>query len=246
MRHMNSRIARMGTACLLTGSLVFSLAACGTTRTTADETLEEAVQTVLDNESASDAATSDATASTTKDTTTSLAAMSSTGVISTADLFTERDLAQVADTSAATKITVQSGQDVQVTQEGVYILTGEAQDVTITVEAPDDAAQRRAEYEAQRRARAAAAQRAQYTAGRGTTAAPRYERPDYAGGTPADLNDPAQQAAAAQDTREQQPRRRQYKPEARSARRFWRIGSRLQNGNRSRISGATPENIFSL
>jgi preprotein translocase subunit SecA len=74
------------------------------------------------------------------------------------------------------------------------------------VEAPDDAAQRRAEYEAQRRARAAAAQRAQYTAGRGTTAAPRYERPDYAGGTPADLNDPAQQAAAAQDTREQQPR----------------------------------------
>jgi len=74
------------------------------------------------------------------------------------------------------------------------------------VEAPDDAAQRRAEYEAQRRARAAAAQRAQYTAGRGTTAAPRYERPDYAGGAPTDLNDPAQQAAAAQDTREQQPR----------------------------------------
>ena len=33
---------------------------------------------------------------------------------------------------------------------------------------------------------------------------------------------------------------------ARSARRFWRIGSRLQNENRSRISGATPENIFSL
>ena len=74
------------------------------------------------------------------------------------------------------------------------------------VQAPDDAAQRRAEYEAQRRARARAAQRAQYQAGRGTTAAPRYDRPDYAGGAPADLNDPAQQAAAAQDTREQQPR----------------------------------------
>ena len=78
------------------------------------------------------------------------------------------------------------------------------------VEAPDDAAQRRAEYEAQRRARAAAAQRAQYTAtrtgGPGTTQAPAYDRPDYAGGTPADLNDPAQQAAAAQDTRGPQPR----------------------------------------
>ena len=77
------------------------------------------------------------------------------------------------------------------------------------VQAPDDAAQQRAEYEAQRRARAAAAQRAQYQAGRGgapTTQAPNYGRPDYAGGAPADLNDPNQQAAAAQDTRAQQPR----------------------------------------
>ena len=79
------------------------------------------------------------------------------------------------------------------------------------VEAPDDAAQRRAAYEAQRRARAAAAQRAQYTASRtgdgGTTPAPQYSRPDYAGGgAPADLHDAAQQAAASQDTREQQQR----------------------------------------
>ncbi|MBR0432494.1 MAG: preprotein translocase subunit SecA [Bacteroidaceae bacterium] len=79
------------------------------------------------------------------------------------------------------------------------------------VEAPDDAAQRRAEYEAQRRQRAAAAQRAQYTTSRaggapGTTPAPNYGRPEYAGGASADLNDPAQQAAAAQDTRERQPR----------------------------------------
>ncbi len=77
------------------------------------------------------------------------------------------------------------------------------------VEAPDDAAQRRAEYEAQRRARAAAAQRAQYTTSRadsGTTPAPNYGRPEYAGADPANLNDPAQQAAAAQDTRAQQPR----------------------------------------
>ncbi len=79
------------------------------------------------------------------------------------------------------------------------------------VEAPDDAAQRRAEYEAQRRARAAAAQRAQYQTSRaggapGTTPAPNYGRPDYAGGAPTALNDPAQQAAAAQDTRAQQPR----------------------------------------
>ena len=51
----------------------------------------------------------------------------------------------------------------------------------------------------------------EYTAGRGTgapgtTQAPNYGRPDYAGGTPEDLTDPAQRAAAAQDTRGQQPR----------------------------------------
>ena len=68
------------------------------------------------------------------------------------------------------------------------------------VQAPDDAAQQRAAYEAQRRARAAAAQRAQYQAGRGGAV------PGAQQGQPADLNDPAQQAAAAQDTRAQQPR----------------------------------------
>ncbi len=80
------------------------------------------------------------------------------------------------------------------------------------VQAPDDAAQQRAAYEAQQRARAVAQQRSQYTASRsggvpGTTQAPNYGRPDYAGGaTPEQLNDPAQQAAAAYDTRGQQPR----------------------------------------
>ena len=79
------------------------------------------------------------------------------------------------------------------------------------VQAPDDAAQQRAAYEAQRRQRAAAAERARYTATRsggapGTTPAPNYSRPEYAGGAPTDLNDPAQQAAAAYDTRAQQPR----------------------------------------
>ncbi len=89
-------------------------------------------------------------------------------------------------------------------------------------QAPDDAQQRAAEQEAQRRARAEAMQRAQYTASR-TTEAPRYSAPGYAApgrpvpgrpmpgapgasGTPADLNDPAQQAAAAYDTRGPQPR----------------------------------------
>ena len=57
----------------------------------------------------------------------------------TSDLFTDRDLAQVADTANATNITVKSGEDVTVSEEGVYVISGTAEDVTITVNA-DDAA----------------------------------------------------------------------------------------------------------
>lgn len=61
------------------------------------------------------------------------------GVIDTADLFTERDLRQGADLSAATGITVQSGQDVTITDEGVYVLSGSAQDATVVVQADENA-----------------------------------------------------------------------------------------------------------
>ena len=63
--------------------------------------------------------------------------MATDGVIDTADLFTERDLEQVADTSGATQITLTSGQDVEITAEGVYVVSGSATDVTIRVTAAD-------------------------------------------------------------------------------------------------------------
>ena len=80
-------------------------------------------------------------------------------------------------------------------------------------QAPNDAARQAAEMEAARQAamqqemlrRRAAAQRAQYATSSSTTPAPNYGRPQYQG-QPTDLTDPAQRAAAAQDTREQQPR----------------------------------------
>jgi hypothetical protein len=56
------------------------------------------------------------------------------------EMFTARDLEQVADTSAAKRITLSSGEDVRITTEGVYVLSGSAEEVTIIVEA-DDAAQ---------------------------------------------------------------------------------------------------------
>lgn len=67
------------------------------------------------------------------------AAVTSGGAIDASDLFTDRDLKQTADLSGAEKITLTSGQDVEITKEGVYVLSGTAADVTVKVNAADDA-----------------------------------------------------------------------------------------------------------
>ena len=53
------------------------------------------------------------------------------------EVFTDRDLEQTADLSEAETITLSDGQDVTVTEEGVYVLQGSAKEVTITVQAGD-------------------------------------------------------------------------------------------------------------
>ena len=60
-------------------------------------------------------------------------------LLATSDMFTDRDLEQTADTSSAKSITLTSGQDVSITEEGVYVISGTAEDVTITVQADDKA-----------------------------------------------------------------------------------------------------------
>lgn len=54
------------------------------------------------------------------------------------DLFTSRDLTQTADLSEAATLTVSSGSDITITEAGVYVVTGEAENVTIRVAAGDD------------------------------------------------------------------------------------------------------------
>ena len=60
-------------------------------------------------------------------------------LLDVSDQFSNRDLTQAADLTGATRITVVTGQDVTITQEGIYVISGSATDVTITIEAPDDA-----------------------------------------------------------------------------------------------------------
>jgi len=60
-------------------------------------------------------------------------------IIDTSSLFTDRDLEQTADTANATEITVKSGEDITISEEGVYVISGTATDCTITVDADSTA-----------------------------------------------------------------------------------------------------------
>ena len=60
-------------------------------------------------------------------------------IINTADIFTNRDLTQQTDTSSAKNITVADSQTIDITEEGVYVISGSAKNCTIKVNA-DEAA----------------------------------------------------------------------------------------------------------
>lgn len=61
----------------------------------------------------------------------------SSGVIDTADLFSDRDLEQTADTSEAKMLSVSDGKTIDITEEGVYVISGSAKNCTIKVNADD-------------------------------------------------------------------------------------------------------------
>ena len=93
-----------------------------TQTTTAAETTESVVQTKTSDSAEESAEKAD------------LDALSLEGNLTKDAVFTERDLEQSADLSDATKYTVTSGEDISITSEGVYVISGEATDVTITVD----------------------------------------------------------------------------------------------------------------
>ncbi len=61
------------------------------------------------------------------------------GIVTAEDLFSKRDLKQEADLSEASYITVEDGQTISITSEGVYVLTGEAANCTVKIEADKEA-----------------------------------------------------------------------------------------------------------
>jgi hypothetical protein len=108
---------------MLASAAILSLAACGSTTKEGAEQERDAtpwptVQDVTDMQSKSSQSTSadDAT-----------------------DLFTSRDLEQAADVDGAKLLTLASGQDIEISEAGTYILSGDATDASVIIDAPDDA-----------------------------------------------------------------------------------------------------------
>ena len=61
------------------------------------------------------------------------------GIVNSEDLFSKRDLKQTADLEEAQYITVKDGETISITTEGVYVLTGEAANCTVKIEADKEA-----------------------------------------------------------------------------------------------------------
>ena len=70
---------------------------------------------------------------------TAAAAASSAETFVMEDQFTDRDLAQEPDLSDAVALTVTDGTDLEITEAGVYVLSGTASEVTVLVDASSDA-----------------------------------------------------------------------------------------------------------
>lgn len=96
-------------------------------------------ETTTENKTEQSSDTSSTKKTTTStDTTVTQISDAADGIYSASDLFTDRDLTQTADTTDATTYTLSDGNDIHITTEGVYVITGTAKDVTIYVEAESE------------------------------------------------------------------------------------------------------------
>jgi len=127
-------------AAIVAVALVTTMAGCSaSTASTSSSGTTNAAATTSSSATLAKSTTTTAAGTNTTATTTSATAVSGDGVIDASSLFTDRDLEQTADLTNATYYTVTSGQDITITEAGVYVISGTATDVTITVEAADDA-----------------------------------------------------------------------------------------------------------
>jgi len=135
---MKKKLLVLLTGLAVTGSVVVSAAGCASEAVAFGQT---AVQDATRTESITitDSAAATASGDTSGDSSANILSAVEGSVLDVTQMFTQRDLEQSADLDGATFITVQSGTGVAVTEEGVYVLSGSATDVTVEVDAGDDA-----------------------------------------------------------------------------------------------------------
>jgi len=135
------------TVIIITAILTLALASCAGkvasdgSETSVKNTTEVEVVTEAETEksaqtSESETAKSDDTDNT--GTVTSVADVTSDGAIDATDLFSNRDLTQTPDLSEASYFTLADGEDINITSAGVYVISGSASDVTVSVDAGDE------------------------------------------------------------------------------------------------------------
>jgi len=136
-------ITRRATALALAAIMVLGLSACNTG---SDATTTTAAGSAATTTAASDTAdktaettTASDNSSSTEETTAEVETVSDDTDTEDTPTFTDRDMKQEADVSEATTITVADGEDVNITAEGVYVLSGTATECTVFVDCADDA-----------------------------------------------------------------------------------------------------------
>lgn len=121
----------IGTAMVM--AIMASMTACGAAESAAGaEKLTAAAAETSDAEDAQEKVQEEALTETAQEASTETLAEFS-------DYFTDRDLEQTADLTDAVTYEVKDGEDITITEEGVYVLTGEASEVTVIVEADKEA-----------------------------------------------------------------------------------------------------------
>lgn len=121
-------------AIILSMLLILSLAGCAATQV--DNSENSVINQTTDTEVAvSETVTTEISS---VDSSTSITSSVEGSILDTTELFSDRDLEQSADLTDAEYIQLKSGKDVLIEQEGVYVLSGDVEDVTIVVEAADD------------------------------------------------------------------------------------------------------------
>jgi len=110
--------------------------------TSAEETQEETSAETTQEETTAKEESSEESSSSTKIEAQAVSASYSAysgGILETEDVFTDRDLLQTPDLSEAQYLTASDGETLSITEAGIYVISGSAEDCTIRVEAADDA-----------------------------------------------------------------------------------------------------------